>query len=427
MKPIPGQSSAFWRRLSGLGPLFLETVAVYLFFSLVSDDHRWWWVPIIIHTAASSLVLAMGEIRRLGLSDVHRHRLHLYGIMVCFLPVMGLAGALVLHLVCGRWLVARGLVEDFQAETEYRVIEPERSDAHMDLKDFFDEELSVQPVMDILAGHDDNLKRGAIDTLRRIATADAVGILKKCLADASPEVRYNAHTALTRLDESHNRLIKKAQDKLDAGDRQADDHSDYANRCADYAQSGLLDDDTRRHYLTMAKEAFVRARNKGLTDLGMLLTLGRLEMQLGAFDEAEGRFRKILETHPDHAKALVGLAEVYYTRGDLGGLQETYPPDQRDDNGGHRVGGRHHPAEFLGIRAKGGIAMNTPDYDVCLMLEGTYPFVSGGVSTWVHNLIRAPSRDPLLRRLHLPIRKGDPGDEIRAAGQLPAGADRLHP
>jgi len=30
-----------------------------------------------------------------------------------------------------------------------------------------------------------------------------------------------------------------------------------------------------------------------------------------------------------------------------------------------------------------------PQYDVCLLLEGTYPYVSGGVSTWVHNLIRA--------------------------------------
>jgi glycosyltransferase involved in cell wall biosynthesis len=26
-------------------------------------------------------------------------------------------------------------------------------------------------------------------------------------------------------------------------------------------------------------------------------------------------------------------------------------------------------------------------YDVCLLLEGTYPFVSGGVSSWLHNLI----------------------------------------
>ncbi|WP_320169598.1 GT4 family glycosyltransferase PelF [Maridesulfovibrio sp.] len=27
-------------------------------------------------------------------------------------------------------------------------------------------------------------------------------------------------------------------------------------------------------------------------------------------------------------------------------------------------------------------------YDVCLLLEGTYPFVAGGVSTWIHNLIK---------------------------------------
>ena len=29
--------------------------------------------------------------------------------------------------------------------------------------------------------------------------------------------------------------------------------------------------------------------------------------------------------------------------------------------------------------------------DVCLILEGTYPFVAGGVSTWTHNLIQAQS------------------------------------
>lgn len=28
-------------------------------------------------------------------------------------------------------------------------------------------------------------------------------------------------------------------------------------------------------------------------------------------------------------------------------------------------------------------------HDVCLVLEGSYPYVSGGVSTWVHNLIKA--------------------------------------
>lgn len=35
----------------------------------------------------------------------------------------------------------------------------------------------------------------------------------------------------------------------------------------------------------------------------------------------------------------------------------------------------------------GGAAGDGPRYDVCLLLEGTYPFVAGGVSTWVHDLV----------------------------------------
>ena len=29
--------------------------------------------------------------------------------------------------------------------------------------------------------------------------------------------------------------------------------------------------------------------------------------------------------------------------------------------------------------------------DICLVLEGTYPYVPGGVSTWTHELIKAQS------------------------------------
>jgi hypothetical protein len=29
------------------------------------------------------------------------------------------------------------------------------------------------------------------------------------------------------------------------------------------------------------------------------------------------------------------------------------------------------------------------DADVCLLLEGTFPFVRGGVSSWVNEMIRA--------------------------------------
>lgn len=36
-------------------------------------------------------------------------------------------------------------------------------------------------------------------------------------------------------------------------------------------------------------------------------------------------------------------------------------------------------------------AVHAPEADVCLLLEGTYPYVAGGVSTWVHDLLKAQS------------------------------------
>ncbi len=35
--------------------------------------------------------------------------------------------------------------------------------------------------------------------------------------------------------------------------------------------------------------------------------------------------------------------------------------------------------------------MNQKNPDICLILEGTYPYITGGVSTWAHNLIRSQS------------------------------------
>src|SRR5271166_2150226 len=69
--------------------------------------------------------------------------------------------------------------------------------------------------------------------------------------------------------------------------------------------------------------------------------------------------------------------------------------------------------------------------DVCLVLEGTYPYVSGGVSMWTHHLIQAqshltfrlvclvPERAELTLRYELP-RNVISTTNIRV-GSLPAG------
>ncbi len=304
-----------------LGAVLLEGVAVWLVVWILSGAGQWAWIAAIAcHLGAAGVLLAFGFNRKKVFTK-NRHRARLYGLLVLFLPVMGLIGCLVLQLVCDRWVRAHGIVKDFQDETAQRVIEAKGLDIQKDLTAYFDEELAVQPVLDILAGYDDDLKRGAIDTLRRIGTPEAISILKKCLSDSSTEVRHNAHTALTRLDETYVHAIKDAKKPLEAGEPKAVHHLRHAGHCIEYAKSGLLDNDTRRYYLEIARESYLAAREAGASNSELNLNLGRLELQLGNFDQATDYFQSILDEDPNNVTALVGLAEVHYTRGDAGRLQ----------------------------------------------------------------------------------------------------------
>ncbi len=60
--------------------------------------------------------------------------------------------------------------------------------------------------------------------------------------------------------------------------------------------------------------------------------------------------------------------------------------------------------------------------DVCLILEGTYPFVRGGVSSWVHNLIRGLP-DVRFTLLHL---GASPRDRYEQKYELPPNVEGLH-
>lgn len=83
----------------------------------------------------------------------------------------------------------------------------------------------------------------------------------------------------------------------------------------------------------------------------------------------------------------------------------------------------------------GGRVTTGVQVDVCLILEGTYPYVSGGVSTWTHDLLRAqsdltfhlvcllPQHADLTLRYKLP--ENVLGITHIVVGGLPKGAARL--
>lgn len=77
----------------------------------------------------------------------------------------------------------------------------------------------------------------------------------------------------------------------------------------------------------------------------------------------------------------------------------------------------------------------TPRADVCLILEGTYPYVAGGVSQWTHQLLQAqrhlsfeliclvPEKAELTRRYEVP--SNVKGITTVRVGALPAGNQRI--
>ena len=66
--------------------------------------------------------------------------------------------------------------------------------------------------------------------------------------------------------------------------------------------------------------------------------------------------------------------------------------------------------------------MKSPEADVCLLVEGTYPFVSGGVSSWVHDIILG---HPELRFAVLNV-GSHPGAYGEPRYQLPGNVVGLH-
>ncbi|MDP2599637.1 MAG: HEAT repeat domain-containing protein [Deltaproteobacteria bacterium] len=110
------------------------------------------------------------------------------------------------------------------------------------------EELDFMPLADILAGEEIALKRGAISRLAEIKDAEAIRILLSCRGDPSPDVRFFATSALTRIKKEFDEELEAAKRQM-----QRDVHSIAARIVLakiylQYSRSNLLDSATAEAY-----------------------------------------------------------------------------------------------------------------------------------------------------------------------------------
>lgn len=244
-----------------------------------------------------------------SLGDAYYHRL--FAMLVFFLPGFGAVGGLATFISARVILKRQGLAESYEESFkmgEDALFLGSASD------DLLQEELSIEPIVDILAGDDVALKRGCISLLRKMKNKRAVELLKQSLADPSPEIRFYAHTALTRIESDFAELLGEAQK------RREEEDSPYSARVLArvyrrYAASGLPEDSMRRQYLQDARDLYELALAADPDDARLMLTLGNLCAEMKNFTDSETYFRMAVDIKGCQLEAGLGICRALYETG----------------------------------------------------------------------------------------------------------------
>jgi hypothetical protein len=108
--------------------------------------------------------------------------------------------------------------------------------------------LDFVPLVEIFAGSDIDLKRGAIEQLIRLRTPEAIQTLLEHRSDPSLEVRYYINAALARVKNEFDEELDAARHQMHLEVYKNSDRVFLAKIYLQYARSGLLDVELARNY-----------------------------------------------------------------------------------------------------------------------------------------------------------------------------------
>ncbi len=271
-----------------------------------------------LHLAASGLIFLLPYIF-FKAKDQARIKFysHLCGWFTLFMPVIGIIGTYLTIFNIEEVIKAKGLAQIYQQETVYS-LEEAGIPGNQELEKMISDETNIEPVIDILAGDDEDLKRGAITFLEKAGTAEAVNMLKICLKDDSPEVRFMAHTTITKMDKRYIDKIQRVQEQCkDKKQKNNKPLHKLAELYAQYATSNLVDQVTTSHYLQKSLTTFKQQLEYEPDNLKLLTRLGQISCLNQNYKEAEQFFNNALRLNSEKLEAHLGLCEVYYEENNL--------------------------------------------------------------------------------------------------------------
>ncbi len=176
----------------------------------------------------------------------------------------------------------------------------------------------VLSIVDVLRQQNTEMRRAVVRTLGFQGDKESVDILRRLLTDANPDVRSDAAVILTRLENDYNQRILKALEQIEDAPDDLEKHLQLARRYYEFAESGLLDPVSRRHYLRQAERIFSEASEAQPARLSILFERARVTHLLGRSNEAIAMLTHLLEQRPDDNAAYALLLEVAFAQQEWG-------------------------------------------------------------------------------------------------------------
>jgi hypothetical protein len=295
--------------------LLLETLGIWL----LASGKASWSVVIILHSAAA-LLPAFGGVmeKKAGRSPCP---LALIAVLTMTMPGVGLYGSSLALLMSGTVLQSKGLAHEPEQDSSSTALKHSGTDS--DQKIFLEQEIGVEPIIDILREDDSAMKRGAIQLLQKLRTAESVMLLRKSLSDPDSEIRFYAHTALTRMEEYFSETISSIT-KSSHGTTWKQVQT--ARLLMEYVQTGLPEGAMRRESLLRARElmesALLKSDNKHL----LYLDLAELCLELKDRNSAAAYLK---QSDQKEATRLLALqSRLMYENRNFPGLAELYPSEK---------------------------------------------------------------------------------------------------
>ncbi|WP_320005759.1 HEAT repeat domain-containing protein [Maridesulfovibrio sp.] len=290
-----------------------EGGAVWLY--LNRDSVHWYiYAAIVAHLLCGFSFVLFTVAKPRALPGIAFYYPRIAALFSLFLPVIGLVGVSVTLFSARIIMKSYGLAEDYKE----KAYEGSGTDIDLptDISEFLYDEVDVHPIADILSGDDMEMKRGAVNLLRRIGSAEAVSLLRKSLSDESSEVRFYAHTALTRLEEDYADALDKAKFRAERYDS-AQSHAELASTYRNYARSGLPEVNMQEQSMASACEHWRIAVFKDQENKDYLMRLAESCTENREFNEALHIYRNNLNDPDLEMESRLGLCRIFFEIGNF--------------------------------------------------------------------------------------------------------------